>query len=299
MNWILLSSVSFSISFVANAQEIKVHAKFGSDSVKIGQPIEFYLSAHYPSNLNILFPDSSFSFKPFEIQKKKIFTTKTVNGISRDSVTYVLATYEIDSIQTLRLPIFVVNPMDCTEVFSNTDSVFFKNLVASIPDSLSADKLPLKVNVHYLGVRWQLNYILLAIILGILIVVLIILWIIFGKRIRKYFRLKSLLKGYEAFRTNYESSLEKLNTNFSTQQAESTLVIWKKYLESLVAKPYTKFTSKEIRLIENNEELGQALMLIDRMIYGHDNQNIEPPFATLKEYVRVQFEKKRSEVMNG
>jgi len=83
--------------------------------------------------LNILFPDSTFSFAPFELQKKIYFPTSTKNGISRDSVIYYLATYEVDSIQTLKLPVYVVNPMDCTAVFSNTDSVFFQNLVKAIP----------------------------------------------------------------------------------------------------------------------------------------------------------------------
>src|SRR5882757_4821289 len=75
------------------AQEIKINvqAKFSGDSVKIGKPIEFYLSARYPENLNILFPDSTFSFAPFELQKKIYFPTETKNGISRDSVVYHLA----------------------------------------------------------------------------------------------------------------------------------------------------------------------------------------------------------------
>jgi hypothetical protein len=147
-------------SFSTYSQEIKVQGKFSNDSVKIGKPIEFYLSAHYPEKLNLLFPDSAFSYKPFELQKKKFFTTRTKEGISVDSATYVLASYEVDRIQTLRLPVFIVNAMDCTQIFSNTDTVYFQNLVKSIPDSLTTEKLPLLVNVNYLGVKWQLNSII-------------------------------------------------------------------------------------------------------------------------------------------
>jgi hypothetical protein len=287
----LLSSV--------HAQEIKVQGKFSRDSVKIGKPIEFYLSAHYPENLNILFPDSTFSFGPFELQNKIYFPTSTKKGISRDSVVYYLATYEVDSIQTLKLPIYVVNQMDCTEVFSNTDSVFFQNLVKAIPDSLTAEKLPLKTNTNYLGVRWQLNYILFAIGGSILLIALILVWVFFGKRIRKYFKLKRMAKGYEAFRTKFESSVEKLDRDFSPQRVETALVIWKNYLELLLSKPYTKFTSKEIKTMENSEELGHALSEIDRMIYGNTKENVHAPFAGLKTYVRQQFEKKKEEVAHG
>ncbi len=285
--------------FTAHAQEIKVQGKFSSDSVKLGKPIEFYLSAHYPEKLNLLFPDSIFSYAPFELQKKKYFTTKTIDGISVDSVTYFLSTYEVDSIQTLKLPVFVVNAIDCTQVFSNTDTVYFQHLVKSIPDSLTAEKLPLKTNVNYLGVRWQLNYILAGIIAVILIVALVLVWVFFGKKIRKYFRLKKLVKSYESFRTQFDSSLDKLNKDFSPQSAEQSLVIWKKYLESLMARPYTKYTSKEIRAIEKSEELGLSLMAIDKMIYGHQQGNSVTPFSSLKTYVQQQFEKKKAEVTNG
>ncbi len=301
MRFYILTSI-FYILFTSSTsaqQQIKVHGKFSSDSVKIGKPIEFYLSAHYPEKLNLLFPDSTFSFAPFELQKKRYVTTKTENGISRDSVIYVLTSYEIDSIQTLKLPVFVVNAMDCTQVFSNTDSVFFQHLVKAIPDSLTTEKLPLKTNTEYLGVRWQLNYILAAIIGGVLLIALILVWVFFGKRIRKYFKLKRMASGYEAFVLKFDNAIQKLESGFSPQHAETTLVIWKNYLETLLAKPYTKYTSKEIRTIENSDELGNALSEIDRMIYGHTRENVRPPFVNLKEYVQQQFEKKKSEVAHG
>jgi len=286
-------------TFSANAQEIKVVAKFSSDSIKLGKPIEVYLSAHYPEKLNVLFPDSTFAYTPFEFEKKLFFPTKTENGISKDSAIYFLTSYEVDSIQTLKLPIFVVNAMDCVQVFSNEDTVYFQNLVKHIPDSLSTEKLPLKANTNYLNVRWEFNTILLAIIGGALIIVLILVWIFFGKRIKKYFRIKRMTKTYESFKVNFENAVEKLDKDFSPQAAEQSLLQWKKYLETLLAKPYTKYTSKEIRAIENSEELGISLTAIDRMIYGHQHENVNVPFDSLKNYVHQQFEKKKAEVING
>lgn len=281
------------------AQEIKVHAKFSADSIKLGKPIEFYLTAHYPSKLNILFPDSSFAFAPFEFQKKSYVTTKTTGGISRDSVIYTLTTFEVDSLQTLKLPVFVVNTMDCVKVFSNTDTVYFQHLVKHIPDSVAADKLPLKANTNYLNVSWNLNYILVGIAIGIVVIALVVVWIVFGKRISRYFKLKKLTKAYEAFLMKFDNSLHTLESGFSPQQAEATLVVWKNYLESLMMKPYTKYTSKEIRAMEENETLGQALSTIDRMIYGHRHDDVRSPFHQLKEHVQQQFEKKKAEVNHG
>ena len=281
------------------AQSIRVRAMFSSDSVKIGEPIELYMSARYPEKYTVLFPDSSFSFAPFEFQKKRYVATHTVDGISRDSVIYTLATYEIDSVQTLKLPVFVVNARDCTQVFSNTDTVFFRALVKAIPDSLAAEKLPLKTNTNYLGVRWNLNYILAAIVGGLVLVAAIIVWLVFGQRIRRYFKLKKMTRHYEAFLAKFDQSLHRLDERFSPQQAEATLLIWKSYLETLMGKPYTKYTSKEIRQVAQNDQLGHALAAIDRMIYGQIAEQVQAPFADLKSYVRQQFEQKKSDISHG
>ena len=55
------------------AQEAKVRGSFLADSVKIGEEISYTLTASYSKNLTLIFPDSTFSFTPFEFQKKKFW----------------------------------------------------------------------------------------------------------------------------------------------------------------------------------------------------------------------------------
>lgn len=281
-------------------QEVKVNGRFESDSTEIGKPIYFSLSAKYPSKSTVLFPDSTFSFAPFEWISKTYSVTKTKGGISYDSVTYRLTTYEIDSIQTLKLPVFLVQQKDCLQVFSSIDTMRIKHLVnkSAVPDSLSAERLPLKVNTSYLPVGWQLNYIITGIILAIILVLLVATWVLFGKKIKRHFALKRLNKNYSGFLEKYDQSVDKLSTRFTPAAAEETLVLWKKYLESLMARPYTKYTSKEIREMEKNETLGKALSSIDRMIYANVYDSTAP-FYNLKDHVYQQFEKKKTELMHG
>lgn len=284
--------------FSLRAQEIEIHGRFEMDSAQIGKPIFFSLTARYPAKKNLLFPDSTYSFSPFEWSGKKYTVTQTLNGISYDSVTYILNTYEIDSVQFLKLPVFVVEAKDCTQIFSRTDTLFLKRSVTFVPDSLSIDKLPLKANTTYLPVGWQLNYLIGGIVAVLLTATGVLVWILFGKKIRRYFALKRLTKNYKGFLEKYDHSVDRLSANFSPSAAEATLVLWKKYLESLKARPYTKFTSKEIREIEQNEALGTALSSIDRMIYGNIRDSATP-FYHLKDYVYQQFEKKKTELMHG
>lgn len=276
-------------------QMVDVRSRFQDDSVRIGEPIPFALTARYPKELNLLFPDSSFSFAPFEFSSKKYFPTQTTGPISYDSVVYYLTTYEIDSLQKLSLPVFLVHPGDCTAVFSRSDTVYLKHTVANVPDSVATPQLPLKTQTSYLQVKWLFNYPLWLIIGGVLVILLILGWLIFGKRIRHYFQIRKLERYHRAFLTRYNDAIEQLKEGFSSPKAERALVLWKEYMESLEAKPYTKYTSKEILQIEKDEHLTGPLKDIDRMVYA--SQQLDPKsFSVLKEYSQSRFNQKLEEV---
>ena len=292
---ICLYLLSHSISF---AQEVLVKGRFETDTVKLGKPIDYYLTVSYPKNKSVLFPDSTFSFAPFEFQKKSFFTTKTENNVSYDSVIYTLNTFEIDSIQTLALPVFQLEKKDCVIFYSVVDSVFFKKMVDAVPDSLAISQLPLKTNTAYNPVNWLLNYPLALIISGILLVVSIIIWIVFGKRIKKYFAVKRLTKSHSAFIGRFEQTVDGLKNSFTPELAESAVAIWKKYMEELSSRPYTKFTSREIREAEKGE-LGQALHSVDRMIYGRIVPETFDSFQELKVFTQNKFNQKLEEVKHG
>lgn len=274
------------IAFVTQGQQVAVHGSFERDSVKLGQPIRYFLSATYPSNYQLLFPDSTFSFAPFEFVRKDYTTTHTVLETSTDSVVYTLTTYEIDSIQSLALPVFQVQRRDCLVYQTLADTVFFVNLVPDLPDSLAANQLPLKTNTAYNPVSWLLNYPVLLIAIGVLLVLVIAGWIIFGKRIRKYFAVKRLTKNHQEFILQFEKSIEGLQQKFSSHSAEKTMAIWKLYMERLSEIPYTKFTTQEVRLVHPNNPVNLALAEVDRMVYG----NLQPASFDAFTHLRAEAE---------
>lgn len=295
LSHIILAGLCTVLSFAASAQKIEARGGFLADSVRIGEETGFYLSMRYPSTLTVLFPDSTFAFTPFEYSRKKYFPTQSANGQSVDSAVYYLTTFEIDAIQALSLPAFVVNSKDCTIVQSNMDSIKLVQLVTHPPDSVSADKLPLKETLAYHKVLFDFNYPLLLIIGGIVLVVLIALFFIFGKRVRNYFKKKRLLKNHSRFQETYASALRQLQSSFSVPDTESTLVVWKKYMEQLESKPYTKLTTREMVLIEKDESLGKNLKAIDGVLYGH-NKTVMESLESLKGFADQRFNKKLQEV---
>ncbi len=298
-NRVFISILIVFSTLVLHAQDVRIVARFKTDSVKLGEPVEYLVTTKYPSQWQVLLPDSTFSFSPFDFQKKIYFPTHTINEVSTDSVLYVLSTFEIDSIQTLRIPAFVVLSGDCTAYESNVDTVIFKHLVSQLPDSLSAEQLPLKTNTEYNAVSWLFNYPVFSLVAGAIVLIFILVWLIFGKKIKRYFTIKQLTKNHQEFILNYDTALEKLKSSFTPESAEGSVTIWKKYMENLVTKPYTKSTTRELKEIENNESLVDALQVIDRSIYGRIPPETLESFMNLKEFSTIQFNKKVEELTNG
>lgn len=127
---------------------------FLQDSLSVGKPISFSLSYwHHPSQ-DVFFPDSTYDFSPFRFVSETFITTKTLGGRSLDSVVYSLVSYEIDSIQRLRLPVFILREGDSLKLFGEADSVFFKEMVKD--EDLESDGL--MANLRYSEVQTDIDY---------------------------------------------------------------------------------------------------------------------------------------------
>lgn len=284
------------IQLSVSAQEIKVTSGFMKDSAAIGEPITYYLTARYPESIMTLFPDSTFAFSPFEFSSKKFFPTKTTSGISYDSAVYTLSTFEIEKIQSLSLPVYVTTARDCTAFESDRDSIFLiEQIKIPATDTVALKNLPLKSNTLYERVRMQFNTFILLIVLSVLIVAAIVVWIFFGKKIIRHFRVKSLEKKYQKFLQQFVGQLDEINKNFSRERTEQALSTWKKYLEQLERKPYTKLTSREISKMDADQLLGSALTRIDNAIYGNQTAVAEP-FNSLKAITEQRFTKKINQI---
>jgi hypothetical protein len=278
--------------------QVKINGGFLSDSLKIGEQTAYYLSAHYPAGATMLFPDSTHRFTPFEFQKKKYFPTDTENGVSHDSTVYYLTTFEVDELQGLNLPVYMVNEQDCTVYQSNVDSIRLIQLVAAVPDSIPIDKLPLKINIAYHPVDYGLNYFVLSLVGGGLLIVALIVWIVFGKRIARYFRTRRMEKHHRAFVASYERIVGEVRNTFTPSKTESALSLWKKYLESLEAKPYTKLTSRETVRALNDQVVAGDLKAIDRAIYGNES-HVSESLQRLRAVADERFARKLKEVKHG
>jgi hypothetical protein len=296
--YFFLLSISLLLAQPTLAQ-IKVRGGFVQDSLIVGDKVLFYLTAHYPENKTILFPDSTYNYAPFEYIAKRYSATQTKDSISYDSAIYELTSFEIDSAQFLRLPVFQINTFDSTFFYSATDTLYLKDLVTiPLPDTLQAQNLPLKTNTIYQPVHWLFNYPVLLIVISALLVIAIIGWLIFGKTIKRNYQIKKITKAHQEFIAQFTTLENELNVNFSKLIAEQAASKWKNYLEGLDTNPYTKFTVKELSILLPDAELIAALKQLDAAVYGN-NVQLSDAIAYLKKYAENIFQNKLNKLAHG
>jgi hypothetical protein len=283
-------------STALSAQEISPQGKFIEDSVKIGMRIPYTLSIKYPTRMDVVFPDSLYDYSPFELEDKTYFPTKSDSTHSYDSAIYYLSTFEIDSIQFLRLPVYFVNNSDSIPVYADKDSVFLVELIPVLPDSIQ-----LIENTSYFNVPTQFNYPYLLIGLAIFTIIAIILLIIFGSRIKIFFQIRRLKKRHDKFLDTYDQLRAQINEQSSALDKEHVAFVWKKYVEKLEKQPITKLTTKEITNVLNlADEMVGALKQIDRVIYsGQKDVTLSASFDAMRSSAIDRYNQKTAAIKNN
>lgn len=295
---IIASTGLVAFAVTAYSQEVAVRGGFLADSLKIGEEIPFYLSATYADDLTVLFPDSTAEFAPFEYQRKVYYPTQTTQGLSVDSAVYYLTTFEIDRVQTLQLSAYLIQAGDSTAFASPRDTVLITQMVAKVPDTVGIQQLPLREHTEYEEVSYAFNTWMMAIIAGCLIALLVILWLLFGKKVMRWVAIRRLRKKHAGFLLAYNELLGKLGQSFSIPLTESALAMWKRYMEHLESRPYTKLTTRETRKMVGDPALSEHLSQIDRAIYGHPD-GVTESLERLRQYANRTFEHKIKEVQHG
>jgi hypothetical protein len=294
---IFFLTLALSNVLVLSGQDIKVSGGFLSDSLRVGDEIFFCLSARSAKDTQIIFPDSTYNYSPFEFKKKRYFISQTNNGISKDSAVYHLSTFEVDSIQMLRIPVYQVNALDCTRFFSKWDTVKLQLQVRKLPDQISAD-LPVRATIAYQPVPSRFNYPL--IIIGVVLLVLLgaILWFSFGEQLNRYFRIRRMKKNHKEFMLAFNEKISELSKHFSREETEAAVALWKKYMERINRLPYTRLTTSELQAAGKDEPVIKTLKTIDSVIYGY-NEKINESLAELKRHADERFKTLVNEEANG
>ncbi len=277
------------------AQELKPKGTFQADSLKIGEPITYTLTFQYPRGFEVVFPGEEDDYLPFEYIDRTFAPTRSDSLLSFDSVVYQLTTFELDLVQRLALPVYVIENGDSTAIYARPDSVYLKELLPEVPDTVNV-----KENVAYRSIELAFNYPYLLVGIGAFLLVVVLVYIFFGKTIQKRWRLYRLQKAYQQFQESFSKELEALRTAPDRRRTEKVLIAWKKYMEKLEGQPYMKMTTKEILKLPSAEAVTQDLRAIDRNIYGNmQNGEVVGYFEKLQTFSNQRYHHKVEAIKKG
>jgi len=283
-------------AYSQNPMDWRPVATFSSDTIQVGEPVRLSLSVRYPSRLQILFPDTNEVFSTFELRKKEFFPTRTIGQMSRDCVVYELATFELEHVQRISLPVFEFSKQDSIRKMSNEAIVFVKqSFEGALPENpvIHSDLTPVSVPT-------RVNYPYILIGMGIVILLILVVNFFFDRPIQKFIYLFLERRRHEVFLKQHDRIRLLLNSNLNVDNMESLLNVWKKYIQRVDGNPYTSLTSIEIFKILPDPVLKDVLQEIDRWIYGGIEMK---DYRFNIDYVRqvaVQlFQNKREAIRNG
>lgn len=272
---------------------MEVKGLFLQDSVEIGLPFRYVLTAKHAPEVQLTFPDSSYNFSPFTFLRKLYFPTRTAGKQSVDSVVYELQTFDINLLQKLSLPVFWQADADSTkEQFAKMDSVLLKELV-----QYDDAHQKLKSIVVLQPIEKHFNYPYLFAGIALLILLLVPIWWIFGGRIIRTYRLFQFRTRHALFLQEFSRLSNRIVSRKAVVDIERALAVWKKHLEQIESKPYTSYTSKEISQLLRNNALLESLKTIDKAVYGQDvSGNIEQDLTVLRNISIERYELKQEQM---
>lgn len=275
------------------AQLISPNGFFFQDSMKVGEEIPYVLTIKYPDDQNIIFPDTSYNYSPFELVGKDYSNTVSANGFSTDSVVYILRTFDLSPLQAFQLPVYIINESDSVEVMAQQDTIYLNEIEIAPQD-------PLKETTAYREVALQFNTTYLMIGIIIFVVILGVVLVIYGDQIKRKIKLYRLRKQHEKFLSTYGSFINQSNGTDPGSKAEKTLNYWKSYMEKLEKIPFSKLTTKEVSRLIEDKNLVSTLKIMDRNIYGrHNSEEIQENLRSLEDIANKRYEEKVEEVKNG
>ncbi|AMM52089.1 hypothetical protein TH61_14055 [Rufibacter sp. DG15C] len=285
--WVLFWLLPF--TGLAQIPTVQLKGYFLKDTVEVGQTVRYVLLSVHAPEAELVFPDSSFKFAPFELVRKEFYPTRTQVSKSVDSTIYLLRTFSLSPVQKLQVHAQLFLQGDTLQLNTLPDSLFLRQLVTTVEDPL-----PLRSTTQLQPVPEMFNYLYWGLggIAGLVLIGGI--WGLFGKRIINRYKLYVLQKYQNQFQSRFQSTTERFKRTRTLEQLERGITLWKNYLTKLEEKEISSFTTKEItNFYEEDEQVGNALKVCDRAIYGNiisdDISEVTDALTQLSQFAALRF----------
>lgn len=272
----------------SKAQDLQLEGYFLQDSAMLGERIAYVLKASYGEGYNIIFPDSSYNFSPFELLERKTYITQTREGVTVDSAVYFVSNFSLDPFASLQLPVFEIFKYDTLIHQTNEASVALKLMIDEIPQELQFQE-----NNVYQPIETEFNYPLWAGILALFLILVLAVALIFGNKIKRQWDIWLEKQRYKRFVKRWENAEQDFAANPTMDNADELLGLWKTYMEHLKQRPFREWTTTEIADFLENREVIQDFREIEMIIYaGKEGKQLPQACQNLRDICTTTYQQK-------
>lgn len=276
----------------AQAQTGAPEGRFLRPQVRVGEVIDYELTYRHAPGLNVIFPDSTANYAPFEYVGKTYRPTRTQQGISLDRTIYHLRTFALDSVQRLSVPVTILQGHDTLTVPTQPAAI---RLVRVVPPAEPGTTPVLRQNTQPVPIEPAFNYPYWLAGAGLVLVLLLGVALGFGRRWRQRYQLYKLRKNHLYFLAQYARHVERFNLSRSLSNMERAITLWKNYLTTLENNTINSLTTREIVAhYQNDADVRLALRLADRVIYGNqfseDDTETDLAFDLLRNFAERRYD---------
>ena len=267
--------------------------RFLQATVRVGELLDYELRyAHAPA-LEVVFPDSLAGFAPFEYAGKTAYPTRTRRGISLDRAVYHLRTFRLDSVQTLALPVAVLQGFDTLSVAPPPSRVRLRRTAPPRPAG-AAEVPALRQNLALVPIEPLFNYPFWLAGAGALLLLAAGSAALFRRGLRRRYQAYKLRKNHVYFLAQFARHVERFELSRSSTNVERAVALWKNYLANLENSSLGSFTTREIvAYFENDSDVRQALSATDQVIYGNlqteDAEEVDRAFQRLRGFAERRY----------
>ena len=109
----------------------------------------------------------------------------------------------------------------------------------------------------------------------IILSIIILLFVLFRKKIIKYFKIRRIKSQLNKFNIEFELLSKNYSKNNKIRELEKLLLLWKRFMEKFTNKPFSSSTTNEISYFINDKNILGILSISDKCIYSDNNSPIE------------------------
>lgn len=274
--------------------------RFLTATTRVGDVIGYELTFDHDAKLEVVFPDSTAEFAPFEYVGKTFQPTRTRQGRSFDRTVYRLRTFSLDSVQRLRLPVAILRGHDTLTLNALPGAIRLVR-TAPVPAVIPPTTPVLKQNTTLLPVDKAFNYPYWLVGFGLAALLVAGLGFGFGNYWRRRYQRYKLRKNHAYFLAQYARHIERFELSRSLTNMERAITLWKNYLTTLENNTINSLTTREIVAhYQNDVAVSRALRVADRVIYGNqfDEEDTETSvaFDLLRDFAERRYSVASSEV---